>query len=361
MAKKKAPKVKKVLEALSADYYQEVFQNLVHFSFKTVNSNTDAGGIRLSGKDSVPDLGYITARGLLAEGSTLELDYTKNFGKVATALKHLRIAKQGSDTEELSNPELPLTTAEQVTSGRHEIGTDHVAPRLRQLLLPLDHSQQNYLSVTPLVAAGLCKHVKQAVIHSNQSRSETGRRRITTAHLGIGGTNSQNVGSLVREMQSPMFFDAPTESLELKNAYKLHYQGLKLLLPRTVMQAYFEWRHKALKRGGGRVSSSLRARETELGFITQLVEITLQRADRAHALLTEHLASLPGQALVDPALDLVQRGLLDPAARTSSWRDAFSATLAERIAMFRFSDDRVLGVDQSGQSGIAAMIVEVLA
>lgn len=357
MAKTKAPKAKKVLEPLSQEYYQEVFKDLVHFSFKTVNSNTVPGGIRLTSEDAVPELGYITARGLLSEGVLLELDYIKNYGKVATALKHMRIAKHGSKTETLADPEVVLKASALAVTGRLEIGTDSVAPRLRQILLPLDHSRQRYLSVTPLVSGGLCKHINQAVITSNNSD----RKRITTARLGIGGANSQNVGALVRDMQSPMFFNAPSESPELKNAYRLHYQGLKILLPRPIMQAYFDWRKKSLLRGAGRVSSSLRSRQTEMGFIVQLVDITLKRAASAQQLLAEHKADLPGAELFDPALGLVQQGLLDSEARSRPWCEAFAEAMALHIASFRFDGNVGLGMDQSGQAGIAAMIEELLA
>ncbi|MDR8284807.1 hypothetical protein FPK77_24440, partial [Acinetobacter baumannii] len=77
-----------------------------------------------------------------------------------------------------------------------------------------------YVSVSPLTAAGVNYLVNQEVDAVNELRKEKDSEfnRIQTAVFGIGGANPQNVGSLVRSMQRPITVDAPQASEKVRQA-----------------------------------------------------------------------------------------------------------------------------------------------
>lgn len=53
-------------------------------------------------------------------------------------------------------------------------------------------------------------------------------RKLRQAQFGIGGSNPQNVGGLVRVMQRPLFVDAPRSADDLRTAFSLYYKGISL-------------------------------------------------------------------------------------------------------------------------------------
>lgn len=358
MRKKSNPMEKTVLQNLSEDCYRTVFQDAVHFTFKTVNSNARAGGIRLSPQEGKP-LPYVTARSLLNLGLPLALDYTKNYGQIATAFKHLRLTSFGSEVEVISDPDQVLSIAEEISDEHYEVGTDRIDARLRQILLPKEKSHQHYVAVTPLVAGGLAKHLSQAVAEVNQKITPE-QRHIRTAYLGIGGSKPMNVSALSRYFQTPLFFDAPREAQALRSAYRFHYQGLKLSIPGNLMKDYFDWRRAQLKKGGGRMPSRHRTRLTESEWVRQIIAFVLRRARQATETLLDVQEHLPDGALVDSALALSQRGLLDPKQRCPRWRAEMAVCLSEAISEYRLQDDAALGFNESGKKGIAALIEELL-
>ena len=63
--------------------YQQALVESVHHSLKTINSNIEKGGIRLSHSQAL-DLPYISARTLLADHLLVPTDYQANAGKTAT-------------------------------------------------------------------------------------------------------------------------------------------------------------------------------------------------------------------------------------------------------------------------------------
>jgi hypothetical protein len=144
-----------------ADIVRWMDENLFHFSCKTVNSNTAAGGVRL-GADQALDLPYVSARTLLSEGRSIGLDYLVNAGSDATVFKRVRQSIGEIDPNDIDGPVFRQAVSEkyQVLSGQHrERGLDSVSPRLRQLLIPV-HGQARYVALTPLGSAGLCETVK---------------------------------------------------------------------------------------------------------------------------------------------------------------------------------------------------------
>ena len=171
--------------SLKLEEYESSFRGAVHFSFKTVNSNASAGGVRLDAADAL-SLPYVSARTLLAQGISCMTDYTKNAGRIATHFKHAKQARMAAsgmvpkkqadkdDAPDLVPDELEAVgdALARCTQGRLEDGCDaFLDPRLRQLLLPCtdEAGAVSYRSVTPLTAGGLCQIVRAHVAVSNEA------------------------------------------------------------------------------------------------------------------------------------------------------------------------------------------------
>ena len=355
--------------------YLDLAEKLVHFSFKGVNSNAEAGGVRL-GPEARLDLPYVSARCLLARRMGLAVDYTKNTGPVATPVatvaKQIRMLATDEHGEDPTTAESMRATIAKTTGSAYETGTESVSPRMRQLLLPKETDQ--YFAITPLPAAGLSQiinarvrshndQVTDAYKQAEKSKSPTALipRRLHTAMLGVGGSNPQNVGSLVREMQSPLVFDAPTENQALREAYRIHYQGMTIRLPYAEMHTWAKWRKQAAAANNGTLPTDLEAREAERTLLLKVARTILLAGQEALKLLETHRNDLPGEALLaDTLKDPVIRGLIDPAERDSAWPRTFGERVAKEIGRFPPDRQEVLVILNSDAiADIAAWIEEV--
>ena len=65
-----------------AEEYAAVASALLHFSSKTVNSNTRLAGVRLA-EEKAWDAPYVSARTLMSRGVRLSLDYGEGGAKTA--------------------------------------------------------------------------------------------------------------------------------------------------------------------------------------------------------------------------------------------------------------------------------------
>lgn len=334
--------------ALPPELYAETINGLVTFSHKTTNSNIPAGGVRLAPAQALK-LPYVSARTLLAAGEHPELDYTANAGKTATAVKQLRQVQDGKSN---ASPDEARHLLAQLAEGRRqgcEIGTERVSLRARQLLLP--RPDGSYVATTPLSAGGVSRQLRAATRAHNEALRSTDagekeggtptRQRINTAVFGLGGANPQNVGSLVREMQRPLVFFAPTENRQVKAVLAHHFQGIPIRLPRPVMVAFRDWCRAARARHGGLIPTDMHTRDEEAAQVRQIVAAVLAQGERARQRLHAHKDVLPngGAPLVSPEADPVARGLIDPDLRGRDWPRALATRLAALIADFRFGDE----------------------
>ena len=215
------------------DIYQQTLAESVHFSVKTINSNIEKGGIRLS-KDKALDLPYISTRTLLADQLLVPTDYQANAGKTATLFKVVKAAQLNEDLSEADDefkqqvnqlkPQLDSTFIQPFSAG-----LDHIDIRMRQLLIP--KGDANYLSISPMSAAGVNLLSNDEVDRLKEQRKSEGQqsalRNIQTAVFGIGGANPQNVGSLVRAMQRPMVMSSPTINPQERLAFQYFYKGFE--------------------------------------------------------------------------------------------------------------------------------------
>ena len=360
---KKASKTKKKLSLFEESVYQEQFSTSVHFSFKTINSNIREGGIRICPTQDSIDLPFLSLRTTIdQELSTRIIDYTKNTGNIATVFKHLRIAKQGDEKEELDNPAKIISIANKASQGRYELNTESISPRLKQVLLPVGNdNHQEYLSVTPITAGGLLKQVNQVIQQHNLSAKDKKHGYIAQAYLGVGGANKQNVGSLAGEFQRPLFFSAPKEDPDLKFAWRIYYKGMSVKLSHDAMKDYFDWRQSMLLKNGGYMPSNLRTKNAEESHLKNIVNYLLARSRHHQKLLKSYQSKLPNGELINPKLNIVQQGFLDSLMRDYQWRELTANLISQEIANFRFADDKQIGLNQTGIQANAKVIERLLA
>lgn len=360
---------KETWKAYALEDYRQAAATLVHFSTKGVNSNAEAGGVRL-GPDDGLSLPYVSARCLLARGVVLAADYTKNAGSTATLVKQIRMVASGEHGETLEAAEAIQAAVAQAQAGHYETGTDTVSPRLRQLLLPKGGGE--YLAITPLPAGGLSAIINERVraYHEdiNEAYKQAGDgptdhipRRLRLATLGIGGTNPRNVGSLALEMQTALVFDAPAENPALRDAYRIHYQGIPIRLPYRAMLAWRRWRDRAEILNDGSLPTNLEAREQEQALLLDMAQAVLRSGTEAFQLLRRHQDELPaGKWLADGLDDPVIRGLIDPGERDNSWPRQFGERLAAEIGRYAPDAGGVLVVlNSEAQATLAGWFEEM--
>jgi hypothetical protein len=350
-------------ESFDATVYESTAQGLVHHSFKSVNSNASGGGVRLS-SDSALRLPYVSARTLMACGVALDLDYTANTGKVARVVKQMRAVARNTPLGSLA-PEDERAVINRVLgnlgASQFETGTDHVDLRMRQILLP--RGGGDYVSFTPVSASGLSSllfdidaglvtmHNQRAAEEAKQSsrdrekdRERPRLRRIRRAQLGIGGSNPQNVGALVRTMQRPLFVPGPSGAHSLRAAFAIYYRGIELPFARDLVDQYNTQR--ASLHDGSQRGTRAEAREAEEMWIrrvaayyhavgTEALEVLLAFES---ALPKEHLlaGTLQGaHELVSRAVSPSIRGLIDPRLRGEVWYSHAARDVIERLTQER--------------------------
>lgn len=376
-------------KALPHDEYERTAPRLVHFSMKTVDSNASAGGIRLS-PESQLDLPYVSARTMLAENKYPDVDYPANAGKTATVVKQIRMVLEGSTAEIPENDaEAIRAIMEKTRSSCSEIGTDHVDCHLRQILVPNDTVDGGYVALTPLTAAGVCRALNRAVtMHNDGIDVDNGKRRIQRARLGIGGSNPQNVGSLVREMQRPIIVNAPKEKNRLRNALRIYYRGPDVDFRRGRLRhsldIYAEFRDMTRVNGG--VVTTMEAREQEEILLRQIGQEVLRVGHDAFAALSAHAVDLPrenGLPGFNDAFEMISRrvpgplrGLVDArlrefdyteavpvAPRRMNWPREMAQLVVARMdsvtSLIDGSEVHVLPLDVSAKTSVASILERV--
>ncbi len=312
------------------EQYQQEASRLVHFSGKTVNSNVPACGVRIE-RDCGLDLPLVGVQTLLADGMSVPLDYTQNAGKTATVVKQMRLADSGEIPETVPE-DLVLAIRHviaEATLSAYEESVEWVSPRLRQILLPKGGDQ--YVAVTPLGSGGL-----SALLNKKLAAMPEHRKKFRHALLGIGGSNPQNVGSLVREMRNPLLFSAPGENLLERRVLTIHYRGISLGLPRRLLDGYRQWRERQLRHHDGVMPSTMDIRQREAEWIGDIARTVQRRGQRARELLESNRGLLPvapdADSLLSPELDdSVVRGLIEPDGRDATWAYECGKRLARAI------------------------------
>lgn len=406
----------KAEKTVSLDQILAALPEAVHFSAKTTNSNAEGAGVRLS-QNSALDVPYVCARALLNEGRSIPLDYLKNSGPVATIFKALKTAivlPEKPTEAELANAPKIAQLLEQHPPEAATMGGEAVDIRSRQILIP--RPDGSYVSITPLTSAGLCHYVNQAVDVINEAvkaskkttvpktrkaksagavqadwleelataepapLAATTHHRLTTAQMGIGGSNPQNVGSWVREMQRPIYCMSPNSNRDLREALRVFYQGFTWHLDAAIIQRYRETFARLFSSTDEaddlQMAHTLRDRRKEKFYIRQLVRLALLNGEQWYERLQEVQEFLPSKQeqpresfwIMDGGhagtLTLVERGMIDPALRTEAWKTAFANRLTHELTQHKTKENNQmiesLPLDDRAKGKLKRLILGVL-
>lgn len=356
-----------ISKTIDQDSYQYTLAESVHFSVKTINSNIEKGGIRLS-KDQALDLPYISTRTLLADQLLVPTDYQANAGKTATLFKVVKAAQLNEDLSEADDdfkqqanqlkPQLESTFTQPFSAG-----LDHIDIRMRQLLIP--KGDNNYISISPMSAAGVNLLLNDEVDRLKEQRKSEGQqsalRNIQTAVFGIGGANPQNVGSLVRSMQRPMVMFSPTINPQERLAFQYFYKGFEYQISNAYIsrELYIELtqyaqqliEQKKLSHDLGfndlgvyAPFSNMDTRVEEVEKLKIVVEHVLaQGKDVLESLKTieKQLPTLEDLERLSfwshPNVSILVQGLINPQLQQfEDWQVLFADDLAKKIAQHRY-------------------------
>lgn len=346
---------------LDEDIYQQALAESVHYSVKTVNSNIEKGGIRLAQSHAL-NLPYISARTLLADDFLVPTDYQANAGKTATLFKVVKAAQldeelSEADEEFKQNVALLKPHLNKIFEQPFTAGLDIIDIRMRQLLIPKNNE---YLSISPLSAAGLNLLINTEVDALKEQRKAEGKntklKNIKTAVFGIGGSNPQNVGSLVRSMQRPLVLDSPTQDPETRLAFQYFYKGFdyqisNAYINRTMYQELTEYAKSLIEQqklslkvgfhehGIHAPFSNMQTRAAELTTIQKVIDDVLQQGQDILQILKAVANDLPSLKVLErksrwshPRVSLIAQGLINPELQQfEDWQQFFADDLARRI------------------------------
>ena len=368
--------------------YREETESLVHFNSKTVNSNASLVGIRL-GPNAALDLPYVSLRTLLGSGLSFPLDYAEGGASKAGIVKQinwvLADAPEAKDAGADEKKAIIEGIAAANASG-YSTGKEYVDHRLRQLLIPKKDAPGGYVSMTPMTAGSICPlffdREQGLVPHHNEAakaEADGPRRKLRQAQLGIGGSNPQNIGSLVRSMQRPLLVAAPGASASTREAFALYHKGLSLDVHapgsfREAVQLYAAFREDVLKAEPDKSVITLRERKREEELVAAIGLAVLDMAAEAQELLAQHAHLLPEDELL-PHLDpprharvsplvrpLEIRGLLDPSLRglCDNWsRGMARLAVAKMLMPHKGTGQSLLKLDSSARVSLEAIMEEV--
>ena len=366
--------------------YAQTIADLVHFSSKTVNSNASLVGVRLAESDAL-DAPYVSARTLMARKVSLSLDYGKGGAALAGICKQINAVLRDTPFSRHASPEEREaigTAMAQARASAFSTGTEYVDHRLRQLLIPREGQDDGYVAMTPITAGGVCELLfdrenglvslhnaaveearkaseKAETPKASQASGENGPaekeaekgkassqpgqakkktapiRKIRQAQFGIGGSNPQNVGGLVRVMQRPLFVDAPRGRHTLRAAFSCFHKGIKLDFAlsgplRATLSGYMLFRSEQGLTGED-VSESVKAtnlvtRREEEALLKKVADAVLEIAQDTRNMLEEYAPHLPGEVHPETGRAVrvsscvrprAIRGLLEPAWREAGW------------------------------------------
>lgn len=355
-----------MLKDTGENIYQQALAESVHFSLKTTNSNIEKGGIRLAQSQAL-DLPYISARTLLADDLLVPTDYQANAGKTATIFKAVKAAQLNEDLSEAEDefkrnaaalkPHLKTAFSQPFSAG-----LDNIDIRMRQLLIPKDGG---YCSISPLSAAGVNLLLNAEVDALKEQHKIAGKnsklKNIQTAVFGIGGSNPQNVGSLVRAMQRPIVLASPSLKPETRMAFQYFYKGFDYEISNAYInhEMYIELTDYASKlieqqklskalgfhdAGVYAPFSTMEKRGEELSTIRKLLDDVLAQGQHILAILKTVEDQLPIHNALErksfwshPRVSTLAQGLINPELQQfDDWKILFADDLAARIIKHRY-------------------------
>jgi hypothetical protein len=360
-AKAAKPIEKKVWAELTLAACLKSIKTASHLSSRSVNSNAAAVGVRLDPSQRLP-LPFVAVSTL--DCAEIPVDYVLG-ATDAGPLKQIASVLNGSWDQlfiDVSPEQLSMIEGLRgLMSEPASVGTGFIDPRLRQIIWPTGDEASPWVALTPLQSSGLSDVIRTRLIAESAASTDpkTGKSTISRANaiLGIGGSNPQNVGRYVRSMQRPLVFSGPTESKEIRTAYRLHFKGhlggLAFAAPKKETTAFALWRRALQQSNGGSMPTGMDIRQAEREHIQSIAVASLNAAAEARMILDSNREHLNG--LTSPSMDPFLRALIDPEQRDRSFKKVFARKLISSIERFKYrigKDDYVV----CGDGELAALI-----
>lgn len=348
------------------EVFQQALAESVHHSLKTINSNIEKGGIRVAQSQAL-DLPYISTRTLLSDNLLVPTDYQANAGKTATLFKVVKAAQLNEELSEMDDdfkqnvsalkPHLNMVFEQTFSSG-----LEIVDIRMRQLLIPINGE---YISISPLSAAGvnLLLNIEVDVLKEQRKTEakDSKLKNIQTAVFGIGGSNPQNVGSLVRSMQRPIVLGSPTLEPKTRLAFQYFYKGFDYQISNayinqalyqeltTYAKSLIEQQKLSLEVGFHDYGiqapfSNMKTRAAELSTIQTVVDDVLQQGQDILKILKSIQDELPSLKALErksfwshSRVPLIAQGLINPELQQfEDWQQLFADDLAKKITQHSY-------------------------
>ncbi|MBR5998042.1 MAG: hypothetical protein IK027_02935 [Deltaproteobacteria bacterium] len=364
---------------LSEEYGQTARQ-LVHFNSKTSNSNAGLVGIRLT-KESAIDLPYLSLRTLMTDGVAVPLDYAEGGAAVAGIVKQMYQILDGdpeAETAGLNEKETVRAGLKAAENTAYSIGTESVDHRLRQILVPKEDVPESYVAMTPLTSGGLCSLLfdnETGLVTRHNTSVRNTAEKLRQAQFGIGGSNPQNIGRLVRAMQRPLIVGTPQSSGTVREAFAFYYKGIAFNVHapgpfREAVVKYANFRENVLLTPNPSQSgTNMQNREQEERLMAGIARAVLAAGEDVHELLSQYADVLPQNApipdtepveyaLVAPNVTPVIRGLLDARLRNKDWPRAIAKfTVTQMLAADR-EGKRLFMLDSAARAHLESLLEE---
>lgn len=385
-----------VLDTEIQDLTDWMEDSLFHFSFKTINSNAPAGGVRVA-KDVKLDLPYISLRTLLTESEVnIGLDYLVNANQSASKFKRVRqllgeIPSLESDSSQ--NKKTIIASYDSLTQHSKTSNIQSISARLRQLIIP---KNQYYVAITPLVAAGLCEYIGAISEKRQAPRKEAAKLKKTKKSeplaekqpkpifphgydsqlnsFSIGGSNPQNAGGRVRSMSRPFVFWSIPERLtqEERGLFAIHFKGFKPVLEKSLVESYSNWliNKKTVEdksyTANQEIKATLRVQKEEIDHLKTIIVALNQQASIKQIALIKHQKLLDSLGEDDgfEELDLLSQGWLKPHLRSPQWKQTMAQWLVKELAHYPLAinslgDTVNLGLTQEDRRRLVRAIEEL--
>ena len=353
---------------IAYDVYIRKARELSTHSIKGVNSNAQGGGLRVQGQRNL-DMPYACVR---FTPSAVALDYIKGgAGSSPVTEQILAVAQDRLDLYKDPDADDVRFVREDVLPILLEPGSDVqdvVSIRLKQLLVEREDGKT--ISISPIPSSGFSHRLHELVQREAQrlvDAVEPGTSMpawFDQVSMKYGGDKMQNVGRmmLMGSMQRAFKFGFPERvDLSVSRAFRLHYKGISMLPPVSLLREYDDWLSQLRKAGGGVIERTMERMDKERAYIHRMLNIVQSRARAAR----QHLEGfVPGMlpSLLSPQLPLSMRGLVDETLRDDTWHRIFARDFTQRLVNAKGRNrDNVLLISSDSASELEPYVLEFFA
>lgn len=365
-SKKTKKKKEKPWKPLQKDSLARI-RTFSHFISKGVNTNSFAFGVRLSPEDRI-DLPCVALRTMDIRTIPLEslngatfVPFVQQFSWVKEKMEGLETSSEYFNVKE--EDVQTIVSAFPDLERRYESPEDFVGLRLRQIIVRTETGED--VCLTPLPSPGF-SHVlgqrlreeRETYGQKDEDKGKTPSRPVmiprNRGFLGIGGSNTQNVGFLTHALQTVLFCKAPTEDKDIRTVYALRFGKKEIFFSTSLLREFYRWRQGVLRSHRGIMPGDADIREQERDFLVRIVADLKQKSADNAALVEKHQES---------ASDTMDDPWLNPALRDGEWVEREARKIYRTLldaAFFEHGQEVTLHVGEQDSLRWISVIEEVL-